>query len=630
MTNEFFSHRADSGMVLGSTIERKKMSIKTLRKRIALVAVAALAVTGLSTVPANAAVLPNGTATAITLSTITASPTVGTAVDIKMGTTVAALVATTTADTLTFQGALTAFPAGGSTSVAGILAANQTPAGTATPITPTASTATTSVVAGGNLRVTTTGTTAWDAQTVTYLGGFRFTPTKAGVHTVTVWVDTDTDGVVDPVEVSQTLNITVAAAAGFSTATSQLYSQLGANTDAANATDNLVPLLMTKTLATATRANITVNLFDSSGVAMTSGNTITATITGVGGFSSSLAVTADVPTATDCNATSNPRVKTGAADAVNNLSICSDGTAGTGTVTIEVTDAAGVTRTLGTKTITFYGDAAKLAVSSQPINVLVAGGATSGVKTGITGATLAASPAFVVKVTDANGNPVSGLTSSLTGVSANAAQVSAVSNNEGTVANDANGVYGGAGHYVFDATSSANAVSSATPTVVTIRMIDPAGDGTTYLTTTVSFTVGGSATKIALSTDKASYAPGDQGTLTLTATDSSGNPVSDRARDLLGSTGLTASKGVQGSLPTAASVETKKGVKTYTFFAPVSGGAFTISGTVGTGAAAAAVGAAISASASVADPMDATIASLVAAIAKLQKAINKINKRLAR
>jgi len=42
-------------MVLGSTIERKKMSIKTLRKRIALVAVAALAVTGLSTVPANAA-----------------------------------------------------------------------------------------------------------------------------------------------------------------------------------------------------------------------------------------------------------------------------------------------------------------------------------------------------------------------------------------------------------------------------------------------------------------------------------------------------------------------------------------------------------------------------------------------
>jgi len=52
MTNEFFSHRADSGMVLGSTIERKKMSIKTLRKRIALVAVAVLGVSVITTSPA--------------------------------------------------------------------------------------------------------------------------------------------------------------------------------------------------------------------------------------------------------------------------------------------------------------------------------------------------------------------------------------------------------------------------------------------------------------------------------------------------------------------------------------------------------------------------------------------------
>jgi len=61
MTNESDTcAKADPGMVLGSTIERKKMSIKTLRKRIALVAVAALAVTGLSTVSANAATFDSG------------------------------------------------------------------------------------------------------------------------------------------------------------------------------------------------------------------------------------------------------------------------------------------------------------------------------------------------------------------------------------------------------------------------------------------------------------------------------------------------------------------------------------------------------------------------------------------
>jgi len=218
----------------------------------------------------------------------------------------------------------------------------------------------------------------------------------------------------------------------------------------------------------------------------------------------------------------------------------------------------------------------------------------------------------------------------LSGVSADTTQVSAVSNNEGVVANDATAIYGGKGYYVFDATSPTSAKSSATATAVTIRMVDPA-DSTKYLTTTVSFTVGDSATTITLATDKTSYAPGDKGTLTLTAKDASGNPIADGAANLLGTTGLTSSKGTQGSLPTSASVETKSGVKTYTFFAPVSGGAFSINGTIGTGAAASALGKEITVSSSVTDGNAALLTQIDALNAKvvaLNALIAKIMKKL--
>ena len=422
--------------------------------------------------------------------------------------------------------------------------------------------------------------------------------------------------------------ITVNPASAYSNALSTAYSITGDGAAAAVAGDDLVALSATKTMATATRASVTISLKDAKNVAMASGNTLTATMSGVGGLSSALAITANTPGATDCSATTVARSITGAADAVNNISLCSDGNAGKGTVTISVTNAAGTTVVLATKDITFYGSAATLSVSAQPMKVLTAGGGVSGVITGITGTALATQPAFVVKVADSGGNPVSGLTASLSGSSADTTQVSAVGNNEGTTANDATAIYGGKGFYVFNATTPSSAKSSATPTVVTISMTDPA-DSTKKLTTTVSFTVGGTASTVVATVDKTVYVAGDKATLTLTAKDASGNPVADGAANLLGSTGLTASKGVQGSLPTAASVETKSGVKTYTFFAPVSGGAFSISGTIGTAAVTASVGTAITVSSSVTDgdaalltqidALNAKIVALNALIAKIMK-----------
>ena len=611
-------------------------------KKVAAVAVASLGFGLLSVVPAGAANI-TASITSINATTSTSAPKTNEAVTVNFGVVVPAQSIAAATNEVRFQAAFASYPVGGSTSITATRGLNGE-AGIATagsiPTYPNGLSGTSVVVAGGALDLkvtagavameTVTGGTITSGATVG-VGSFNFTPTKAGTYSMVIWHDTTSspNGELSTAEVRTTVDIVVAAASSYSNALSTAYMQGDASTDAASAADDLIPAVATKTMATATRAGINILIKNSSNAPMTTGNTITAVISGSGGFGSTTG-TADTPGATDCSATTVTRVTTFAADANNTLTLCSDGTAGKGTVTIQVTDTAGVTQTLATKTITFFGDAAKLEVASQPIKVLVAGGATSGVKTGITGTALATQPAFVVKVTDAGGNPVSGLTGSLSGVSADTSQVSAVSNNEGVVANDATAIYGGAGNYVFDATTPASAKSSATATVVTIRMVDPA-DSTKFLTTTVSFTVGGSATSVVLTVDKTSYAAGDKGTLTLTAKDASGNPVSDRARDLLSSTGLTGSKGLQGALPTAASVETKSGVKTYTFFAPVSGGAFSINGTVGTGAATAYQGTAITVSSSVTDGNAALLTQIDALNAKvvaLNALIAKIMKKL--
>jgi len=617
--------------------------VKTISlKKVSAVAVASLGFGLLSVVPVQAATI-TASITSINATTSTASPKTNEVVRVNFGITIPAQSIAAALNEVRFQAAFATYPVGGSTSItatrglngeAGIVTANSTPTYT------DGLSGTSVVVAGGalDLKVTagavaseTLRAGAITSSATAGVGSFSFTPTKAGTYSMVIWHDTTatTNGELSTSEVRTTVDIVVTAASSYSNALTTAFSVTGAGAAAATAANDLVPLLASKTMATATRASVTITIRNGSNEAMTTGNTITATMSGSGGVAATgtLAMTADVPTANDCSATVVTRTITATADAVNTISLCSDGTAGKGTVTISVTDTSGATQVLATKTITFFGDATKLAVTAQPIKVLAAGGATSGVITGITGTALATQPAFAVQVTDAGGNPVSGLTASLTGVSADTTQVSAVANNEDTIANDATSIYKGLGTYVFSATTPVSAKSSATATVMTIRMVDPA-DATKFLTTTVSFTVGGLAKTVTIAT-ATSFAAGDQGTLTLTAKDASGNPIADGSVNLLGSTGLTASKGVQGALPTAAAVETKSGVKTYTFFAPVSGGAFSINGTLGTAVETASIGTAITTSSSVTDgnvalltqidALNAKIVALNALIAKIMK-----------
>ena len=77
--------------------------------------------------------------------------------------------------------------------------------------------------------------------------------------------------------------------------------------------------------------------------------------------------------------------------------------------------------------------------------------------------------------------------------------------------------------------------------------------------------------------------PGEKVTLTVTATDASGNAVGDGSRNLFTSAGITTSLAVQGATWTAAAAVTLVGgTASYTFYAPTGTGVLTVSATQGT------------------------------------------------
>jgi len=138
-----------------------------------------------------------------------------------------------------------------------------------------------------------------------------------------------------------------------------------------------------------------------------------------------------------------------------------------------------------------------------------------------------------------------------------------------------------AGEGTYNVSLTAVAAASGSKANVTFKVADGITSGVYISATPVSYAVGGSPYTMSLSTDKTSYAAGSKGTLTVTAKDKSGNAAADATyATLFSSTGVTASSSFGGSLPTA-SVATKNGVKTYTFYAPVVGGSYSINGTTG-------------------------------------------------
>jgi hypothetical protein len=358
------------------------------------------------------------------------------------------------------------------------------------------------------------------------------------------------------------------------------------SSDTPTSTTNALAVSASKTASTAEAAVIRVNLKDSANADMASGNTISATVTGPG------YVTWDtddgVAEITSCAAEPSYSAVIGrsitaqSADALGYLAVCADGTTGTSTITINIKNAAGVTTLLSTKTVTFYGSVASLSLHKTNFTIGKSGGARTGSATGAgTSDTITYMPAFVVAQKDSSGTLATGTAPSVF-VGTSTVVTS------GDCAQDNNATYGtGSVGYWGCSFTTSSAAKSGDKATLTIRMTDPA-DSTKYLTTTVDVTVGGGVAKEVISFDKPSYSAGEAMVVTITATDSSGNPVWDGDN----SPALTGSKAVGGSLPAVGYyVGGKKAASA--LYAPAIGGDFIVSGT-GTDAAATAISATVS------------------------------------
>jgi len=274
--------------------------VKTISlKKVAVVAVASLGFGLLSVVPANAANI-TASITSINATTSTAAPKTNEAVTVNFGVVVPAQSIAAATNEVRFQAAFTAYPVGGSTSITATRGLNGE-AGIATagsiPTYPNGLSGTSVVVAGGALDLkVTAGAVAMETVTggtitsgaAAGVGSFTFTPTKAGTYSMVIWHDTTSspNGELSTAEVRTTIDIVVAAASSYSNSLSTAYMQGDDSTDAASAADDLSPAFAPKTMATTTRAGINILIKNSSNVAMTTGNTITAVISGSGGFGS--------------------------------------------------------------------------------------------------------------------------------------------------------------------------------------------------------------------------------------------------------------------------------------------------------------------------------------------------------
>ena len=501
--------KAESWKFQSSTIERKQMSTKTSFKRIALVATSALAIAGFSAVPAaNAAV---GTATTIVVSKYT-----------TIGPVLTPLVAGYyTASTVLDSAGVSSFSVTAGDTFTLKLIPTVGGIGSDDSVT---------VTLRGYGNLTTNSAAAAAAVGLTS----DVTPLTAtsvpGTYTLDVSVNTWTaSGYVT----SATTNVTMVVAAGSSLDIGQSTAYMTAGTAggaSASSTTNAIPRTGSKVAGTQI-AQIKVTLLDDAGVADNSAHTISAYVTG-GGY-------VEVNTTANTDTAFTTRVSEDSA--TNNLRyvhIEADGTAGVGTVTVSVTDAAtSVSTVLGTFSYSTFGDVTAFALAATNFTVGVAGGDTTGY--GGTTRTAAGNllspldagttvPAFIVKATDVSGN-VANLTPTISS-SATSVVASGTCGLDGGIVDVDNAAAtsstNGIGYYNCSFTTAASAKTGDKATL-TIRALDPA-DATVYISTTINVTVGSTtAATETLTLDAASYEAGAPMLVTRTAVDASGNVVAD-------------------------------------------------------------------------------------------------------
>jgi len=535
------------------------MSTKTTFKRVALVAVASLGFGMLSAVPSSATVIANS----LTIDAATDSITLGESATAVL---THSFVATNVNDSVT----ITAIKTSSNSANAGTIRLSLTESSTSA--TTTAGVAATSpsygydATANSSLALLTeSGASRPDSVTVQGKSGANrsnfskfgvtlYNPTAAGTYEIKFYMTTSAAGAATVADTSVvTWTVTVAAADTASTGASTATLRADEKTIAqgkAEGVDSIVTASRTA-LVTDVTAEATIYVIEKT-AALTAGNdSLTVTVSGE----------AYVSAATGVRATSGKAI-TVAHTAANQVAgtgtpiyIWATGTAGKATIT--VTTVGGLL--LGTKTVTFFGSAASIAIDTVYGTIGRAGGYSY-------------ADAMDVVVKDSGGNPVVG--ASVTIVSGTPAAVAS-----GSCADAYLGVSDGI--YTCEFTSSVGSKSGDKSTL-TIRVPVPSSSPTTYYTVTANVTLGGSVATETVTFDKTTYSPGEGMVVTRTAKDSSGNPVYDGAPAVA----LTGNKNINaiaagsylnGSV-TTSTMYAGTVLKKYTVFAPAAGGSFTYSG----------------------------------------------------
>jgi len=592
-----------------TTIERKQMSTTTNFKRIALVAVAALGLGVLSSVPSNAAI--NGDT--LTLSATSAAQTTAETYTASSATVTVSYLPTAAGDSMTITSSLTGFPA--TSTALPILQLIETASAVVETGSATAKASGYSI-AGDTWTANTAVSTKAMAQNVittakyaVYLqGATNAAPTVAGAYTVKITPATvGLSGAINATAVTLTINVTVAATLDktAAAATTTAYLQAAGDANSGITADSVVAGVLTA----GTKAGfLWIGQKNAAGSASTESMTVAISGAGTLGFGTHPATSSSGRSLS---------VKVG-----DTVTIFSDGTSGKGTITV----TGGVSGTLlATKTVTFYGAATSL-VGTSNTPILAVGANTFA-------ATVVAKDANSTNMTSLIAETLYAFSSDTT--IATVGSVGSYARDSATVT--VTGVKAGSATITFG-NASTLALSTIKSTPVTVRV-----GSTAVASVTVEF-------------DKASYVPGEKATITISLKDSTSQLVVPGTYELWASTyGLNFAKGFSsGTAPatteTAVATSASTGVKTYTVYMPVTSGTVTLTGTlaktldatyapVGTLKTAAAIqGTAVTATTTVTDSgaaalaavtaLATTVASLKTLITTLTNLVLKIQKKV--
>jgi len=589
------------------------MSTKTNFKRIALVAVAALGLGVLSSVPSQA----------VTSGALVITTTAGTATKAKSDSTVAGSVnikwtSITGIDSVVLTAALKAKPG---TDAPGLLFQGKDTSGAMVqtvlaPVASLGSTPTDDGAVGYSLSyrdsAVTTSAVGYNSATFRVMLESATAGRTTGTYTYTITATPYTvvnagaapgfagnNTISYGQSVQADVSIVIAATTSESIVASAGTSKAWLSTTASNtaATTDSVPSVLATVSATDTpRAYIYTALLNASSVATDESVTVTTTIGQVG-----------------TSASRGKSVVVATSAGVIDVKIWSDGTAGTATITIKSTSV-----TFANKTVVFYASAPTSVVASVLNDRPGVGSNTA---------------ALSVVAKDASGNSYGG---SLY-----------VSSDALTVISDT------ATACTYNSTNSRHECAltgvAAGTAKITVR---DAATAPTISSNAVSFTVSTeSAAQVKLAFDKASYAPGEKATLLISVVDSAGKSLPAGTYSNLFATGgisLSTAAGNGSDTITAVSATTislasyalgtlTTPVKAYTIYMPTAGGTFKATATGGTSVALAGQ-VAVSASVTVTDSgaaalaavtaLATTVASLKTLITTLTNLVLKIQKKV--